>query len=816
MEQLLTQYLTILRAEHNRVKLLGKDEGVLLSEYMVETKFYTYVVKNSFESARDYTERSVKEISPDSFFNPGKKTAVYGKPGGGKTTFLKSLIFLNHPDKYPVFLKLTELAMNDGDSIFSYLCTELKPEKDDDLKTLLTQGRFALLLDGLDEVPILQRTKVEESIRAFSKDYSANSYVLTCRIAGYEKNIEGFDELEIADFSGKQIEQYIRYWFKENNERANILFADINNEQALYDLVKTPLLLILICIVFERADKIPSNKAELYEYAADILIDSWDKSRGIKRVLSFANADYEFLRKFYERLSNAVFQSDSVFFNLSFFHNNLSKIFPGEMRPGNYITNELAFLEELISSHGLLCYQSANLYSFAHKSLLEFFFSKHLFRECSQIELNKKVLDHSFDNKWLEITSMTLGLMEKNKREDCILQMNYNIAATINQTPKLGHLISSINSLALIPDQKGYCNLLSLTAYVLESTNDSFDHDMILMIQRLYMVVEKMNLRKQISELPIHDPNFRFKRIGSSHSRIFLNSHETQGQTKEALQNTLTFLQGLILNEIGENNVTVLFHQRIRELYQKTNFVFYRHIATINQALYNYNTLLGFVVDAEISKETVSNIEKNFFNNVPKGIFIPQTTAHSESKKPEFKLILSTDTLFKIFVSYAHKDIRYAKRFRDDLNFFFQQRYPKIKFDIFMDDAIPLGTKWHDHIQSKTIEFDIMILLVSSYFIASGYAMFNEFAPALKRLETENIVIVPVYLGPCNLKDEDLKKLQFFKPDGKRYHASATEDFCYQDLFREKTDDILISDPDRSRYMLDFVEKISERFQTSE
>ena len=60
------------------------------------------------------------------------------------------------------------------------------------------------------------------------------------------------------------------------------------------ELTQNPLLLNLLCIVFEETKKIPSKKSDLYREAIDCLLQKWDESKDIKRdqiyrVLSLKN-----------------------------------------------------------------------------------------------------------------------------------------------------------------------------------------------------------------------------------------------------------------------------------------------------------------------------------------------------------------------------------------------------------------------------------------------------------------------------------------------------------------------------------------------
>ncbi len=163
----------------------------------------------------------------------------------------------------------------------------------------------------------------------------------------------------------------------------------------------------------------------------------------------------------------------------------------------------------------------------------------------------------------------------------------------------------------------------------------------------------------------------------------------------------------------------------------------------------------------------------------------------------------------KVFVSYAHALTNYFDVFITDLKSYL--KITNVDFEIFEDFQIPVGSRWDDFLQDKVAGCDIMILLVSQQFITSDFIQEKEFGAAVSRLKNEKeILIVPVYFGPCNFNDEkDLSQLQFFKPDGTNYdQAQKGKRFSYIDLVTFTRDNLPVSNPNRSHYMNDFVNKL--------
>ncbi|MFM6004195.1 MAG: NACHT domain-containing protein, partial [Sphaerospermopsis kisseleviana] len=88
------------------------------------------------------------------------KLMILGKPGVGKTTFLKYLAIqclegVFHSHLVPIFVTLKNFAEADNKpSLLEFISAEgsVKYFDSQDVEKLLTQGRILILLDGLDEV----------------------------------------------------------------------------------------------------------------------------------------------------------------------------------------------------------------------------------------------------------------------------------------------------------------------------------------------------------------------------------------------------------------------------------------------------------------------------------------------------------------------------------------------------------------------------------------------------------------------------------------------------------------------------------------
>jgi predicted NACHT family NTPase len=141
----------------------------------------------------------------------------------------------------------------------------------------LCQGQALILLDGLDEVRDADNSRVLRQIRDFSQQFPQNQFVITCRIAAREYTFEQFTEVEIADFDDEQIADFASKWFRSKNDpiKAERFLQKLKGDAPIRELATNPLLLTLLCLVFEDSGSFPINRAELYQMGVDVLLKKW-------------------------------------------------------------------------------------------------------------------------------------------------------------------------------------------------------------------------------------------------------------------------------------------------------------------------------------------------------------------------------------------------------------------------------------------------------------------------------------------------------------------------------------------------------------
>lgn len=227
-----------------------------------------------------------------------EKLMILGRPGAGKTTFLKQVANITmtqllisqdlNRNPLPIYIRLKDFSES-GDEL-KLLNTVREKVRGIDIKSLLEQGKCKILLDALDEVIIDKVDQVYTEIGRLINKYPKNSFVVTCRNAAREYLFENFTLVEIAEFNNEQIEQFVSQWFREEPKTAEVFLTTINNNsnQAVLELAGTPLMLTFLCLTFDAQYGLTNNRHELYGGMVNILSRRWDASRRIHREMPYS------------------------------------------------------------------------------------------------------------------------------------------------------------------------------------------------------------------------------------------------------------------------------------------------------------------------------------------------------------------------------------------------------------------------------------------------------------------------------------------------------------------------------------------------
>ncbi|MEL6866833.1 MAG: toll/interleukin-1 receptor domain-containing protein [Bacteroidota bacterium] len=134
----------------------------------------------------------------------------------------------------------------------------------------------------------------------------------------------------------------------------------------------------------------------------------------------------------------------------------------------------------------------------------------------------------------------------------------------------------------------------------------------------------------------------------------------------------------------------------------------------------------------------------------------------------------------KIFTSYAHDDESLREKL--DKHMAMIRRHPAVH--IWNDRGIEPGEEWDEEIKKELDSADIILLLVSSNFLASDYIYKVELKGALEKHAAKEAVVIPIIMKPCDWTFAEFAMLQGLPKNAKPVSKWDDEDEALVDVVK--------------------------------
>ncbi|HEY9888733.1 MAG TPA: NACHT domain-containing NTPase [Candidatus Obscuribacterales bacterium] len=399
-----------------------------------------------------------------------KKLIILGKPGAGKTTFLKYLAIQCNEAKYepdclPLFITLKDFAESQhSPNLLTYIATSAGYDRSiesndselfDGLNQVLAAGRALILLDGLDEVRSEDHQRVIKEIRTFSERFWQNQFVMTCRIAAWDYVFEKFTEVEVADFDEAQIAAFAAKWFHAKPVKPEQFLNQLRQHPRILQLAVSPLLLTLICLAFEESGSFPHSRSELYKEGIDALLRKWDAKRGIQRDQVYKNLSRLRKEDLLSYLALITFKSKELFFKQSvaerYIADYIRNLSEADADPEVLQIDSEVILRSIEAQHGLLIERAKGIYSFSHLTFHEFFVAREIVVNSLALEKAlQELAAHGPEKRWQEVILLTTEMLRDASL--LLLPLRHAIDQILADVPRLQSFLREVGDRATAPE----------------------------------------------------------------------------------------------------------------------------------------------------------------------------------------------------------------------------------------------------------------------------------------------------------------------------------------------------------------------------
>lgn len=458
-------YLTKVLELYNRVRILGSSADVPLGNIFTQV----YILDKPTAHQRYNIEELRKSVDERFSFQrqPGERTHgmtlvkrrknlfILGKPGAGKTTFLKYIAtqaaYQNLP-QIPIFVSLNEWAdsrwgKGPEAALLPFIIEQFRicdfPDPLLFIEYILKQGRAIVLFDGLDEVnqDKNQRRRLIQLLQDFAREYNRSQHLITCRIAASDYAFAGFIDIEVADFTTEQLREYAYKWFGDQEKKYAAFITEIakSENQGLAELCNTPLLLSLLCLTFDNTMQFPLSRSELYEDALDTLLRKWDSSRQIQRDEIYRELSHKRKLQLLMRIAVPAFERNELFFRqreLEQWIVDYLTTLPAA--PSADLLDGTAILKSIEAQHSILVERAQGIYSFSHLTFQEYFTARYIAENQGRGSTEQLIRQHMTDKRWREVFLLTASLLDN--ADEFIIAIRVAIDKLIADKPTLHEL----------------------------------------------------------------------------------------------------------------------------------------------------------------------------------------------------------------------------------------------------------------------------------------------------------------------------------------------------------------------------------------
>jgi hypothetical protein len=217
--------------------------------------------------------------------------------------------------------------------------------------------------------------------------------------------------------------------------------------------------------------------------------------------------------------------------------------------------------------------------------------------------------------------------------------------------------------------------------------------------------------------------------------------------------------------------------------------------AAISDVLSAYDSTCGRD-DRELLRERLKHVRRQIAAQIFKFVYVsgvghePQTlvvgTGPESTESGRFTGNFEVKNKIRVFYSYSHRDEPHRNRLEDHLTVLRRNGL----IENWHDRKIGAGNDWQGTIDANLEAADVILLLVSSDFLASDYCYDVEMKRAMERHKQGSAKVIPVILRDCHWQAAPFGKLQALPTDGRAVTSWGNRDEAFTDIAKGICDQV--------------------------
>ena len=359
---------------------------------------------------------------------------IEGKPGMGKTTYCKKVVFDWATGKHAtgncfanIVIVLLIKCRDVQSGLWEAIEDQLLPREvgEDQRERFFdfirhNQSNVLLVLDGLDEVS-------EKKLPMFSEIIQGR-VLPNCRVVATARHEAGVKVrkycdtlLEVEGFTPKDVETFVRNYFRAEPELAEQLIKHLYYAYDLYEILTNPLNTALLCLVYEDLNGVfPKSRTKLYMEIVECVLRRYRTKQQLPENGEDLVDLYESQLKHLGSIALKGLLEDNLDFD--------------EKELGKHKASDLPGFGFLSVQPGGSRLRPTRRYGFLHKTFQEFFAAFYLSCQLikKEITTNSIAANRKYRHQLKEVLLFTFGMIAA-RCEETVVNLLKSIAAQVNQ-----------------------------------------------------------------------------------------------------------------------------------------------------------------------------------------------------------------------------------------------------------------------------------------------------------------------------------------------------------------------------------------------
>lgn len=530
--------------ESHRVKIDELYVVRMLELLPIEWQSYQADVKFAEQDTSLVAERDIID----------RRFVLLGNPGAGKTTFVRKLLNSTCKEDVdrlaPLVLELKSWAQKNA-SLTELLTSHLKATLQVDateasVGDALALGLGLVVFDGLDEVvDVNDRRNLVLAIEAFAQKYPLAKIVVSSRREGYQSsplNPLLFSTYRIPGYTQDQVEDYVRKWFRLMAKFDQGVEAEFKIERFIEESVhaaelrSNPLMLSLLCLLYQYEGYIPENRSQVYEECSELLFRRWDR---IRKVDTAVRSDIrghhlveEIASHFFRHQGSQGGERELVLRTIvkDFLYAN---IVDDEFRAGEYADE---FLQHCAGRAWLLTLvgtstRGERLFGFTHRTFMEYFAACHIARFASGADELADRLAAIIKSEASEVICQLaidrFGERNANGVDDAFRHLIFG-SRTLEMKYNARHLAFAVRALEFLrPTPRTVRAIIRAALRELQRTEDYYNYGSVAQLRKRFTDLLDEVCKDTLAE----DPKSRAEQETAGGARLYLSENDLHKRT---------------------------------------------------------------------------------------------------------------------------------------------------------------------------------------------------------------------------------------------------------------------------------------------